>query len=333
MSKPFHFSGLRGAVLLALGSASGGAALAHRISSTAWAHREQEYQRQLQGALTEREKQIEALHTELGLARSQLVPQDALEQQYQVQLTQKDAAFEKFRQAHDLRVQGLSSSLFRLRQEVQAGTTKVQEVPSSPRVGGDTASLERPAISYEYADTEGRVHLTDPDIWVPGNEHLKLTQRFQVRGTVLRQADGSLMTQRVQLIELSPADRGTPRELARAELEDASFTYANAPQEGPSPSSGQGPSWMVTVGATPWTGRSLRFGPSLRVARLGGLGLATGLSSDFKSWTGSGADVLVTYTPTLRGRDLGLALGGGIHLPVGGTTRVLPNLTLSFIVY
>jgi len=44
-------------------------------------------------------------------------------------------------------------------------------------------------------------------------------------------------------------------------------------------------------------------------------------------------DAFLTFTPSWKGRELGLALGGGVHLPLGGAQRVRPTLTLSFVVY
>lgn len=328
----FRFSKLLGLLLLAIGSASGGAYLYHRYRDASWERRQAEYQRQLHGQLTERERQIEALNTQLGLARSQLVEPGALERQYQAHLTAMDASFEQFRREHALHLKSLSSSLLELQQQSQGGTEKAQELPAPPGGGGSPSA--HPATSYEYADTEGRVLLTDPDIWVQGNEQLELKQHFRVEASVLQQADGSLMTERIQLLEVAPTGAGQYRTLAEARLVDARFTYANAPLEDPPPPGMEwGPSWMATLGTSLRAEGRLRFGASARLVRLGAFGLATGISSDFKSREGSGAEAFLTYSPSLRGRELGLVLGGGVHLPVAGAQRVLPSLTLNFVVY
>jgi hypothetical protein len=325
-----------GSLLLALAFAAGGAYAYHRYRDAAWERRQAEYQRQLQGHLTEREKQIEALNTELGVARSQLVTQGALEQQYQARLSSNDEAFEKFRQEHALAVTSLSQSTLELREQLQGGTETAREVappPSQPTEPSQAPA--RPVIAYEYTDKEGRFHLQDPDIWVQGDELVQLKQLFQVEGTVLRQVDGSLMTERVQLLEVAPTGAGQYRELAKARLVDARFTYANAPLDEPPPGLRWGPSWMATMGTSFRSARLLRFGASVRMVRLGSFGLAGGLSSDlhFESLEGSGGDLFLTFTPSIRGRELGLALGGGVHLPLAGQVRVLPTLTLNFVIY
>ncbi|MFP2928978.1 hypothetical protein ACLESO_28020 [Pyxidicoccus sp. 3LG] len=329
--------GVFGLVLLVLGSAAGGAYLYHRYRDSDWERREAEYQRQLQGHLTTREKEIEALNTQLGTARSQLVTQDDLDKKYTALLTARDADFEKFRREHQLALKSISASLFELKQRGEDGMEEAHVVSPPPASGSDagTAPDAKPVIAYAFADKEGRVHLTDPDIWVQGDEELEMKQFFRVKGTVVQQQDGSLMAERIQLMEVFPdGTAGQYRELAEASLVDANFTYANAPQEGP-PSRWVkwGPGWMATVGTSFRTERVLRFGASASLVRLGDVGLAGGLSSDFDSLEGSGGDAVVTYTPSYKGRQLGVALGGGVHLPLGGSTRVRPNLTLNFIVY
>lgn len=321
--------------LLVLGSAAGGAYLYHRYRDADWEHREAEYQRQLEGHLTEQEKQIEAFNAQLGMMRSQLVTPADLEKKYNALLTSRDAEFEKFRREHALVVKSLSDSLLELKQRAQDGTEEAREEPASTvSVPGDTA---KPVISYAFADKDGRVHLTDPDIWVQGDEDLEMKQFFRVKGTVVQQKDGSLMAERIQLLEVSPDGQtaGQYRELAEARLVDANFTYANPPQEGPPDDNWVkwGPGWMATMGTSFRTEHLLRFGASASVVRLGDVGLAGGLSSDFDSLEGSGGDAFVTYTPTVRGKQLGVALGGGVHLPFGGTQRVRPNLTVNFVIY
>ncbi|QSQ24236.1 hypothetical protein JY651_04530 [Pyxidicoccus parkwayensis] len=334
----FKSGWLLGVPLLVLGSAAGGAYLYHHFREADWEHREAEYQRQLQGHLTENEKQIEAFNAQLGMMRSQLVTPADLEKKYTALLTARDADFEKFRQEHALVVKSLSNSILALQQRAQDGTEEAHEEPSpAPPPGDTTTPPAKPVISYAFADKDGRIHLTDPDIWVQGDEDLEMKQFFRVKGTVVQQKDGSLMAERIQLLEVSPDGQpaGQYRELAEASLVDASFTYANPPQEGPPGDAWVkwGPGWMATLGTSFRSEHLLRFGASASVVRLGDVGLAGGASSDFDSLEGTGGDAFVTYSPTIRGKQLGVALGGGVHLPLGGTTRVRPNVTLNFIVY
>lgn len=314
-------------------SAVGGAWLYHHYRDSDWERREAEYQRQLSGHLTAREKEIEALNTRLGTAHSQLVTQSDLDKKYRELLTSRDADFEQFRKDHQLALKSLSTAIFDLQEKVQGGTESAHVV--SPALGGQptdgTAPALQPVIAYEYVDKEGRFHLTDPNIWSEGDEVLLLKQLFRVQGTVLRQEDGSLMSERIQLQEVSQEAQGKYRELAVAQLVDANFTYSNPPVDAPPPNRGM--SFMATLGTSFRSAGMLRFGASARVFRLGPAGLAGGLTSDFNSLEGTGGDAFLTYSPTLAGRELGLVLGGGVHLPVGGSTRVRPNLTLNFVVY
>lgn len=322
-----------GALAVMLGFMASGAYLYRRSASADWERRYAEYQRQLQGRLTEREKEVEALNTQLGLARSQLVTQETLERKYQSSLAKRDDALEQFRREHALRVESLSDANFLLQQQLRQGEGKAQAVLPSPASLKPGADAAQPVISYHYADKEGRLQLTDPDIGLPGDEVVELTQRFRVKGTVLRQEDGALMTERLQLLEVARASDGTYRELAEAHLVDASFSYVNAPLESQPPPGGHGLAGMVTVGTSLRAQGRLRFGASARLVRLGAWGLAAGLSSDLASWEGSGGDAFVIFTPSREGRELALALGGGVHLPAGGAARVVPSLTLNFVVY
>jgi hypothetical protein len=61
--------------LLVIGSAIAGAYAYHHHQEADWKQRYDEYQRQLQGKLTDSEKQMQELNTQLGLARAQLVTQ------------------------------------------------------------------------------------------------------------------------------------------------------------------------------------------------------------------------------------------------------------------
>ncbi|MBN9686145.1 MULTISPECIES: hypothetical protein [unclassified Corallococcus] len=311
--------------VLVLCSATGGAYLSHRYRDGEWEQREAEFQRQLQGHLTAREKEIEALNTQLGTARSRLVSQDALEKKYTAQLTSKDAEFEKLRREHGLALKSLSRSVFELDQRGETGTEVARAMEPS---------LPEPVITYAFSDKQKRVRLSDPNIWVQGDETLELKQFFRVKGTVTQQLDGSLMAERIQLVEVSAEGEGKYRELMEAQLVDADFTYSNAPEMGPPPRSVTwGPEWMATVGSSFRSERPLRLGAAVSVVRLGAVGLAGGFSSDFDSLQGSGGDALVTYSPSHKGRPLGVALGGGVHLPLAGAQRVRPNLTLNFTVY
>ncbi|MET0404421.1 MAG: hypothetical protein ABW123_18560 [Cystobacter sp.] len=318
--------------MLITGSAVGGAFAYHHYREVDWIRRSDEYERQLQGKLTAGEQQMQALNSQLGVARAQLVSQGSLDAKYQSLLTARDADFERFRQAHALALKSISTAVFQLQQQGRGGTQTAREVPPVP--GGPSEPADRRIITYDFTDKAGRVHLKDPNIWVQGDEELQLTQFFRVEGAVLQQTDGSLMTERVLLTEVTPEGPGTYRPLTQAQLVDANLTYANAPQAGAPPTLVRwGSSYMATLGSSFRATSPLRVGGSARVVQVGPVGLAGGLSSDFRSLEGSGGDAFLTYTPSFRGRELGLVLGGGVHLPLAGPRRVLPSVTLNFVVY
>lgn len=328
-------SGLSRAAVLGIVSAVVGAYAYHHYREADWERRYDEYQRQLQGKLTGSEQQMQTLNTQLSLAQAQLTTQGTLDEKYKALLTARDEDFEKFRREHELALKSISNAVFALQQQERGGTETAQVQPPAPSQPGEPSPAPaQQVISYEFTDKQGRVHLKDPDIWVQGDEELEFKQYFQVDGSVLQQTDGSLMTERVQLTEVSPSSTGKYLPLTQAQLVNANFTYANAPQAGAPPAGVRwGAAYMATIGSSFRPSRLLRFGGSARLVEVGPVGFAGGLSSDFHSLEGSGGDAFLTYTPSLRGRELGLVLGGGVHLPVGGVQRVRPNVTLNFVIY
>lgn len=297
------------------------------------------YSRQLRGQLTPKEKELEAQNTSLGTARSQLESQQALEAHYKAQLSDKDAAFEKFRQEHELRINSLTDDIESLQQRVRQGRGRATEKAAAPTPGAPSTAPQRPVISYDYSDVDGRFHLYDPDIWVEGNETLDVKQSFHLKGEVFAQENGSLMTERLQLSEVVKAADGSYREVAQATLVDAHFNYVNPPPPPTPDRKGWGLSVLLTMGPsfsrqddTPW----VRFGGAVNLFRLGQFGLAGGISSnlDFRTMPrfieGTGGEVLVTWRPLSR---LNVMLGAGVHLPLAEPTRVQPALNAGFILY
>ncbi|PTL83706.1 hypothetical protein DAT35_09500 [Vitiosangium sp. GDMCC 1.1324] len=303
----------------------------HRLGELDRAHRE--YARQLEGRLTEKERQLEALNTRLGTAQSQLERQSDLENQYKAQLTEKDAAFESFRKQHDLVVRSMSDSLSSLHEQVHGGREQVRVVETPPTPGGTAPA--QPVISYEYVDPNGRFHLSDPNIWKEGDELLEIQQLFRMRGQVFQQKDGALQTERVQLFEVVKKEDGSYQELAEASLVDSHFSYNTPPPPAPSEQP-----WAVkpllTLGA--WLPRQrdeslpVRLGAAAQVLRLGPFGLAAGLSYEIAPEPALGPDVLVTFRPSPR---LNVSVGAGVHLPLWGRDQLqfAPTVNACFHLY
>ncbi|HEX8438415.1 hypothetical protein [Archangium sp.] len=340
-------------LLLALGSAAGGAYAYHRYISADYEQRLAEYERQLKGQLRPDEQKMQAFNAELGVARAQLKTQAELVKQYEAQLQAKDQEFEKFRREHKLQVSSLSNSLHGAQSTDTEGTGQVRRpvrcrslepapapansatTPVNPGTTPATAPEEK--IDYRYGQETSRAYLYDPDINTTGGEVLKLNQFFQVKGTVFKQENGSLKTERVELIEVKKKEDGTFEALTDSTIQtvNATFDYENEPEKVVPPEEGLkfGPNLMATLGSSFRSEGPLRFGASTRLVKLKDFGLAVGGSSDFKSLEGTGGDAFVTYQPRLGKRELGLVMGAGVHAPIGGTERVRPNVTLSFVVF
>lgn len=316
-------------VIFAVAALVSGAMLVH---GRQLARLKRTYERQLSGALSAREEELQRLDANLRKAQSKLVDQEALEReynQYKNQLGASTAALDHFKKMHDLEVRALLQTLNVLEQRITGGHVTVKEHPGEERPGGS-----RPRISYEYVDPDERLHLRDPDIDTPGDETLTLVQSFRVTGVLFEEKQGSLMSQHVQLTEVKQQAEGTWRELAAARLVDASFTYSHPPRPTPRQgTSGWELSPMLTVGTSFRTERPVLVGCALNVVRLRGFGLGAGAATDLNSLEGTGAQVLLTFRPSLGDQRLNVALGGGLVLPFGGKSRVRPTLTASFILF
>jgi hypothetical protein len=221
---------------------------------------------------------------------------------------------------------------------IALGPANPDAAPANPGAApatSDTVAEEK--IPYTYGTEKGRAYLHDPDINTPGGEVLKLNQFFQVKGTVFKQENGSLKTERVELIEVKEKEDGTFEALTDSTIQTvkATFDYESDPETLVPPDAGLkfGPNLMATLGSSFRSEGPLRFGASTRLVKLKDFGLAVGGSSDFKSLEGTGGDAFLTYQPRLGKRELGLVVGAGVHAPIGGTERVRPNVTLSFVIF
>lgn len=71
----------------------------------------------------------------------------------------------------------------------------------------------------------------------------------------------------------------------------------------------------------------------MNVVRFHSVGLAAGLASDFHSLEGRGPQLFLTWRPALGGRDTNFMVGAGGLAALGGSTRVLPTVNASFVLY
>jgi hypothetical protein len=299
------------------------------------------YERQMRGQLDDKEREIQALNTELGLTQSQLISQAELEKLYVSQLSERDAAMEAFRKEHDLQIASMTNAIFNLENKIHGGKTSVGGLPVGGQPVGNqpVASASQPAsqpLSYTYTDKYGRVALIDPDIYTAGNEDLILNQFFMLNGKVFRQEqkDGFLRTEKLDLTEIVRQPDGSYAAIGTAKLVSAKFSYADpAPVTKAPKRIGWDMSVLATVGTTFVIEHPLAFGGAVNIARWKSLGVAVGVASDFASLGGTALDVLATYRPAIAGRDLNLMVGVGAGFPLGGVNRIVPTLAVGFVLW
>ena len=295
-----------------------------------------EYERQLKGQLSDDERKIEEANTELGLAQAKLVSQGDLEKDYKAQLDAKDKALEAFRKEHNLQIKSLTDEIYALNHVTHGGTTHTEpSVPLNPTTNpvAATQPATQPGIAYTYEDPYKRVFLHDPDIFIPGNEELRLTQSFRIQIKVFQQKNGQLQAQQTTLTEVVKQPDGTYKPLGDANLVDANFTYSPSTLPPTPAKKGVDLSVMATIGSTFVADSPLAFGGSVNIIRYNAWGIAAGIISDFQSRAGTSPDVFLTYRPHIAGRDTNFMIGAGAAFPLGGTYRVVPTANLSFVVW
>lgn len=294
------------------------------------------YNRQLKGQLTEKEKELQQLNTDLGLSASELVTQKELAKRIKEDKEELDKKFEAFKKKHDLEIVSRDKTIASLKQEVKNGNTNVTIV-NPDNLNCDNAN--KCAISYVWSDPHNRFNLNDPNIWEKKNEIFESKQVFKIYGEVYEQEDGSLQTRRLVLREVVQDEKGNyvPIEGGKANIIESKFEYDNPPKLDLEKS------WkdlfklrLIAVGsvtAFPDSGAT-KFGLGLEFFNWEGLGVNTHTAFDFQEAENTELRLGLSYSPTVFDQKLNLGLGVSAGTPFGNFfNEVSTNIDLIFYVW
>lgn len=294
------------------------------------------YNRQLQGQLTQKEKELQQLNTKLGLSESELVSQKELAKRIMEDKEEVDKAFEKFKKDHNLQIVSRDRTIANLKQKIKNGETVVTIVDPN-NINCDNVS--RCAISYVWSDPHNRFNLNDPNIWEKKNETFESKQVFKIYGEVYEQEDGSLQTRRLVLREVIQDENGNyvPIDGGKADIIESKFEYDNPPKLDLEKS------WkdlfklrLIAVGsvtAFPDSGAT-KFGLGLEFFNWEGLGINTHTAFDFRDAERSELRLGISYSPTIFEQKLNLGVGVSAGTPFGNFfNEVSTNIDLIFYVW
>lgn len=273
------------------------------------------YQRQLAGQLSEKEKELQEMKAELGVAESELMTQEELAKRLKRDKEELDADFDEFVKRHKLMIKSRDKTIASLKQKVKGGTTTV--VVSNDAEGCQGIE-DRCVISYDWEDQLGRFKLQDPDIFTKDNELFESSQVFKIYGEVYEQQDGSLQTRRLVLREVYQQEDGSyaPVPDGKANVIDSQFQYHNPP------SIDTEWEWTdlfrmrgIAVGGVEIAprGGKLALGLGLEFFTWEGLGIGTFTNLDFENPERMAQHISLQYNPTLWDTELNL----GVYVSAG----------------
>ena len=127
--------------------------------------------------------EIQKANTKLGLAESSIVTKDSLIKQYEGDIGRLNIEVEDLRAKVNAQPQSHDSGTIIIYQETPGGTQNTGE--------------NNGAITYDWLDTTGRFHLTDPDISKSGNEKFTYKLKIRVTGYVLADPTGTIQARQV----------------------------------------------------------------------------------------------------------------------------------------
>lgn len=179
------------------------------------------YQRQLEGDLTAKEKQLQELNSKLGVSASDLMTQKELNSKLADDNEELNDNFEEFKKEHKLQILSRDKTIAALKQKVSGGHTEVVVSSSCEDISSCT-------ISYMWHDPLNRFQLKDPDIFKKDNETFVSNQSFKIYGEIYKQEDGFLQTRRLVLREVyKDGDEYKPVPNGKAEVVDSEFQYVS----------------------------------------------------------------------------------------------------------
>ena len=205
-----------------------GAAGAFKINSCTKSDYETQlaiYTRQLNGQLSDTERELQAANNALGVSSSKLLSQEELNAQLAKDRDALDAKFKEYIKKYELEIASRDETIARLNQQLSGGN-------SGTTILGCDALVEQIktcTISYYWSDTLGRFKLTDPSIFVQNDESFTSEQYFAITGEIWRQKNGSLETHRIILQEVTNLGDGEYQDVpsGKAEIVSSEFFYTN----------------------------------------------------------------------------------------------------------
>jgi hypothetical protein len=278
------------------------------------------YERQLSGQLTDKERELQKMHKEMGVAQSELMTRDELIKRLEKDKEEVDASFEAFKKEHNLQIRSRDRTIASLEQKLKGGNSSTEVVAISPNDEGCKGIESRCIISYNWEDNLKRFKLTDPNIFERGNELFESAQVFKIYGEVYEQKDGSLQTRRLVLREVYQNEQGEyiPIPDAKADIIDSQFEYHNPPTIETEFS------WLDlfrlraialgTVAAFPDSG-ALKLGLGVEFFQFKGFGINTHTALDFKDVEKWEQRIGAAYMPTILDQELNLGLGLSVGTP------------------
>jgi len=287
----------------------------------------QTYNRQLQGQLSDMERELQGANFKLGIAKSQLMTQKDLADKLKEEKEEVDKDFEAFKKKHDLIIKSKDKTIAKLEQQIHGGDTDVSVTPVddgtvviSPDENGCSGIEDRCVISYSWQDTLKRFKLTDPDIFKKDNEIFESSQLFKVYGEIWEQQDGSLQIKRLVLREVSLGESGEyePIPGGKADIIESKFDYHNPPELDLEESF-----WdlfklraiaVASITAFPDGGEN-RLGLGLEFFNWEGLGINTHTAFHFKDAEKIEQRLGIAYNPRLWDVDLNVGIGISVGTP------------------
>lgn len=274
------------------------------------------YKRQVSGQLSEKERKMQEMKTELGVSRSKLITQQDLTKLLKKENEEIDNQFEEFKRKHDLVIKSRDKTIASLKQKINGGTTNVIVSGGQDECSGIE---DRCIISYDWEDHLKRFKLKDPNIFNSNDEIFESEQIFKIYGEIYKQKNGSLQTRRLVLREVYKDKDGkyVPVPDAKAEIVDSDFQYSDSPTI-------EEWQWkdlfrlrLLSVGSItmfPDNGL-LRIGLGLEFFSWNGVGVNTHVALDFNDINNLEARIGASYNPTIFGRELNLAIGMSAGTP------------------
>jgi hypothetical protein len=315
--------------------AIGGTAGILKIKSCANAENEQlqTYNRQLQGQLSDKERELQSAHYDIGVAESKFMTQQQLAEKLKKDKEDISKEFDSFVASHNLQIESYQKTIAELNQIIHGGTSSVVVDSSTDLACKD---IEKCKVSYSWRDNYNRFRLVDPNIFAQGNETFTSSQHFRIVGKIYKQKDGFLKISQLTLKELYLADGNSDyQEIPGGELkiDTSEFDYSeDRPIAKEYSLFRLRAIAMGSVTALSSNGSgALSLGFGLEWFSYKGFGISSSLGFDFKDIKHFAPYIGVEYNPTILGTELNLGIGTSIGTPFTGLFKeYIWNVNLIF---